>query len=179
MTRATAVHSDLRLFRERAALRQEELAERAGVSRQALSALEAGRAAPSTVVALRLARALGRRVEELFRLDERPAALRARIVPSAEGARSGTLRVALARVGESWVAHPLDAEPADGAAVAADGIVVPVQLPGSSAPSPTAGEAGEPSRVFRPRALVRRGSATPPRSLRARPRSGQIGRAHV
>ena len=114
------LHSDLRLFRERAGLRQEELATRAGISRQALSALEGGRAAPSTTVALRLARALGRRVEELFRLDERPEAIRARLA----GAAAEGGRVALAAVGEGWVAHPLAAEPADGAATAADGIVV-------------------------------------------------------
>jgi molybdate-binding protein/transcriptional regulator with XRE-family HTH domain len=52
---------------------QEELAARAGVSRAEVSAVETGRSVPSTAVALALARALGRSVEELFRLAD-PAA---------------------------------------------------------------------------------------------------------
>jgi len=56
----------LRRAREASGLTQSDLAERAGVSRQLVSAVEAGRNTPSVDGALRLARALGASVEELF-----------------------------------------------------------------------------------------------------------------
>lgn len=84
------------------------LAERAGISRQALTAIEAGRSVPSTAVALQLARVLGCRVEDLFTLPGTTLA----------GVRAPAgSRVILGRVNERWVAHPLDprgTEPADG-----------------------------------------------------------------
>ncbi|MCL6595752.1 MAG: helix-turn-helix domain-containing protein [Firmicutes bacterium] len=56
----------LRRRRQDLGLAQEALARAAGLSRQALSALEAGRALPSLPTALALARALGTTVEALF-----------------------------------------------------------------------------------------------------------------
>ena len=50
-------------------LTQEQLAERAGVSRQTIITIEGGRYDPSLPLALRLARLLGQRVEDLF-IDE-------------------------------------------------------------------------------------------------------------
>ncbi|WP_202213415.1 substrate-binding domain-containing protein [Methylacidimicrobium sp. AP8] len=47
-------------------LSQKEVASRVGITRQALHAIETGRYIPNTLVAIRLARALGSRVEELF-----------------------------------------------------------------------------------------------------------------
>lgn len=58
--------TNLRAARERAALSQADLAERAGISRQMVSAIEAGRNVPAVDAALRIADALGRSVEELF-----------------------------------------------------------------------------------------------------------------
>ncbi len=46
------------------------LAERAGITRQAIYAIEAGTYVPNTAVALRLARALETSVEDLFALEE-------------------------------------------------------------------------------------------------------------
>src|SRR5687767_15254554 len=64
----------LRAARIQAGLSQGDLAAQAGVTRQAISAIEAGKTVPTMGVALRLARALGRRVDELFRLiDELPS----------------------------------------------------------------------------------------------------------
>ena len=79
----------------------------AGVSRQAVSAVESGHSDPSLRVALGLARALGMGVEELFGPGE-PAApvLAASIVPL----RAGTNRVALAPVGDRFVALPLSGD---------------------------------------------------------------------
>ena len=56
----------LRAARERAALTQAELAERAGVSRQLVTSAEAGRHAPAVDAALRIAHVLGEPVEALF-----------------------------------------------------------------------------------------------------------------
>ena len=49
---------------------QQELAERAGVSRQTIIAIEAGRYNPSVALALRLAKALLSHVEDIFSLRE-------------------------------------------------------------------------------------------------------------
>lgn len=56
--------------RARCDLTQEDLAARVGVRRQTILAIEKGHYVPSTVLALRIARALGMRVDELFALDD-------------------------------------------------------------------------------------------------------------
>ena len=56
----------LRLARQARGLSQQQLAGVAGVTRQAVSAVESGHSDPSLRVALGLARALGMTVEELF-----------------------------------------------------------------------------------------------------------------
>jgi putative transcriptional regulator len=50
-------------------LTQAALAEMVGVSRKTINTVENGVFVPSTVLALKLARALGKRVEDLFSLD--------------------------------------------------------------------------------------------------------------
>ena len=49
-------------------LTQQELSERAEVSRKSINAIENGIYVPSTVLALKIARTLNCRVEDLFRL---------------------------------------------------------------------------------------------------------------
>ncbi len=56
--------------RARLGLTQAELADRVGVSRKTINTVENGVFVPSTVLALKLAAALGRSVEQLFRVDE-------------------------------------------------------------------------------------------------------------
>jgi putative transcriptional regulator len=51
-------------------LTQEQLAQRLGVSRQTIHAIEANKYVPSTVLALKLARLFNKQVGEIFRLDE-------------------------------------------------------------------------------------------------------------
>ncbi len=58
----------LRELRRRAGLTQQSLAERVGVTRQTIIAIERGGYTPSVLLALRLSRVLGATVDELFRL---------------------------------------------------------------------------------------------------------------
>jgi putative transcriptional regulator len=55
-----------RLRFEQGEMTQEELARRAGVTRQTIIALEAGRYSPSLLLAFRIARALHAPVERVF-----------------------------------------------------------------------------------------------------------------
>ncbi len=88
-------------------LTQTELARRAGISRQALGAIESGAYHPSVAIALRLARELGASVESLFgEIDDETSTIidagwfdDERLHPAL-----GQSRVALARVGGKVVA---------------------------------------------------------------------------
>jgi len=62
--------SRLKEVRTAAGLTQADLAERAGVSRKTVNTVENGVFIPSTILALGLARALGKTVEELFWLKD-------------------------------------------------------------------------------------------------------------
>ena len=59
----------LRVARTERDLSQGELARSVGVSRQTISSIETGQYCPSTLLAFRLARVLGVRVDELFCLE--------------------------------------------------------------------------------------------------------------
>ncbi|MFG0274306.1 MAG: helix-turn-helix transcriptional regulator [Phycisphaerales bacterium] len=48
---------------------QQDLADRIGVSRQTLNAIEGGKYAPSLEVAFRIARVFGKALEEVFQYD--------------------------------------------------------------------------------------------------------------
>ncbi|MGO2660273.1 helix-turn-helix transcriptional regulator [Mycetocola reblochoni] len=60
----------LKELRQEHALSQGALAERLGVSRQTVNALETGRYDPSLPLAFRIARLFDRRIEEIFEPDE-------------------------------------------------------------------------------------------------------------
>jgi putative molybdopterin biosynthesis protein len=94
----------LRSARQARGFSQYQLARMAGVSRQAVSAVEAGLSDPSLRVALTLGRALGLTVEELFgpAMPEPPVPVRALAPLGAEGSR-----VSVAPMGEAFVALPL------------------------------------------------------------------------
>ena len=62
------IENNLALLRQKRGLAAAHLAQMAGVSRQTIYAMEAGTYVPNTAVALKLARALEVRVEELFSL---------------------------------------------------------------------------------------------------------------
>jgi putative molybdopterin biosynthesis protein len=94
----------LRLARQARGYSQQQLAGMAGVSRQAVSAVESGHSDPSLRVGLALARALGVTVEELFGPGNVPSAVAAQAVAplGPEGSR-----VTLAPIGGSFTALPL------------------------------------------------------------------------
>jgi putative molybdopterin biosynthesis protein len=96
----------LRLARLSSGLSQEQLAAKANVSRQAVAGIEAGRFDPSLRVALDLARALGRSVEELFAALPAEAPRTAVLLEAPLGLLAGQ-RVELAQVGNVEVALPL------------------------------------------------------------------------
>jgi len=96
----------LRFARQARGFSQQQLAGMAGVSRQAVSAVESGQSDPSLRVALSLAQALGMTVDELFGAESTVQAVQARLVgdPGPVGAR-----VTLAPIGDSLIALPLSA----------------------------------------------------------------------
>lgn len=110
MKQEGGLQNQLKAIRTRLGLGQQELARIAGIARQTVGGIEAGLYAPSAAVALRLAKALGCRVEDLFWLEEDLPAVDA--VPATALPADTPLRLALAKVGDQWVAHPLHGEAA-------------------------------------------------------------------
>lgn len=65
------IHNEVRRHRFLSGeMTQEQLARRVGVSRQTIIAIEKGSYNPSVALALRIARAFGVRVEDVFRLED-------------------------------------------------------------------------------------------------------------
>lgn len=60
----------LKVARAEMDITQGELAERIGVTRQAVNSIELGKYVPSTVLALKMAKLFGKTVEELFMLEQ-------------------------------------------------------------------------------------------------------------
>ncbi|MEH1924967.1 substrate-binding domain-containing protein [Nostoc sp.] len=97
--------NNLKSIRTRLGMSQQELANIAGVTRQSIGGVELGQYAPSVAMSLRLAKALGCQVEDLFWFEEdlpEVEAILAGSVPKQEQSR-----VSLARVGNQWIAYPL------------------------------------------------------------------------
>ena len=122
-----AAGTRLRLARQARGLSQQQLAGMGAVTRQAVSAVESGHSDPSLRVALALSRALGLTVEELFGPgDPADPVLAQPVAPVGEGTR-----VALATVGDTFVALPLSADTLARAGVRpAGGLVVGQELHG-------------------------------------------------
>ena len=60
----------IRVERAIANITQAELAEKIGVSRQTINAIESNKYVPSTVLALKIARLFGKKAEEIFQLED-------------------------------------------------------------------------------------------------------------
>lgn len=68
---STALQNRIRRLRfDHNEMTQQELADKAGVTRQTIIALEANRYVPSLVLAFRIARAFGVAVDDVFQLEE-------------------------------------------------------------------------------------------------------------
>ena len=62
--------NNLRVERARVRMTQQELADKTGVTRQTIVAIEQGKFNPSTVLALKMARVFGVTIEALFELED-------------------------------------------------------------------------------------------------------------
>ena len=69
MTQTTITNSIRRLRFERNEMTQQDLAERVGVTRQTINAIELGKYSPSLEVAFRIAVVFGVRLEDVFFYD--------------------------------------------------------------------------------------------------------------
>ena len=115
--------ANLRLARQARGFSQQQLASMAGVSRQAVSAVESGHSDPSLRVALAIAQALGLSVEELFGPGQPAAPV---LATSVAPVTAPSLRVVLASVGERFVALPLRGDTGVGLGfLPAGGLTVP------------------------------------------------------
>jgi len=61
----------IKVARAEVNITQGELAEKIGVTRQAVNSIELGKYVPSTILALKMAQYFGKTVEELFILEDR------------------------------------------------------------------------------------------------------------
>lgn len=66
---AETLRTTMKLQRMLRGLTQAALADLSGITRKSINAIEAGNMVPSTILALKLARALGVTVEELFSIE--------------------------------------------------------------------------------------------------------------
>jgi putative molybdopterin biosynthesis protein len=123
------LETGLRRARLKSGLKQSELADRAGISRQTLSVLESGRGQPSTSVALHLARVLGCRVEELFWLRDEAGELTAELAQGTDLRSPKAERAVVGSVAGRWVAHPLSREDPLALTTCADALLVRARRP--------------------------------------------------
>ncbi len=70
MDKSSVTNHIRRLRFERGEMTQQTLADRAGVTRQTILAVEAAKYSPSLELAFKIARALGRSLEEVFQYPE-------------------------------------------------------------------------------------------------------------
>ena len=107
------IQTKLTTIRKTRGLGAAELAQRIGVTRQTIYAIEAGTYVPNTEVALKLARELEVTVEELFSLpgdrEDVSSAITAEYLGQTAPATGQAVRVS--RIGNKWIGVPVDARP--------------------------------------------------------------------
>lgn len=62
--------NNIRVERAIKRMTQQKLAEKTGVTRQTINAIEAGKYVPSTVLSLKISAVFGKKLEEVFQLEE-------------------------------------------------------------------------------------------------------------
>lgn len=113
--------------RQAKALSRADLAARAGITRQAVHAIETDQYLPTTAVALRLAAVLNCRVEDIFRLIPQGEIVEGELSAAVKVpmALQESVRVKVVRVGSRYIVRPVvDLGEALNYAVPADGLVV-------------------------------------------------------
>jgi putative molybdopterin biosynthesis protein len=125
------IRSRLQEIRNARGLAAAELAQRVGVSRQTIYAIEDGSFVPNTAVSLRLARALDVTVEQIFSIDEETSKPVSATLLAGDQANNGQL-VRLCRIGERLVAVPASfiptyLPPSDGIVESKSGLTVSVK----------------------------------------------------
>ncbi|HEX7479575.1 MAG TPA: helix-turn-helix transcriptional regulator [Polyangiales bacterium] len=117
------LRNHVRSLRETHGLSQVALAQASGISRQTLSAIEAGRSEPSASIALRIASVLGCRFEDAFFSEERNL-LEAELdeLPTSHD-HAADQRLVLANLHGRWVGYELSGHGPSEALCAADGVV--------------------------------------------------------
>jgi molybdate-binding protein/DNA-binding XRE family transcriptional regulator len=127
---AERYQSRLKILRAARGYSQAELGDDVGLTRQAIYMIEAGRYLPNATTALRLAKALHCKVEDLFLLEEEdPESVEAELL--ADAREAGSSRMKLWKVGNRVWALPLSAlgEPFHGL-VSADAVLQPAESGG-------------------------------------------------
>ena len=106
---ASNIENRLRQLRTAKGLSQGDLARMAGVTRQAIYAIESNQYLPTTAVALHLSGALDCRVEDLFSLVSTGEVIEGDLIGTRKGgpADLSRMRVKVARVGERIVVRPV------------------------------------------------------------------------
>jgi len=93
-------------IRKKQRLSQSELAEQAGITRQAIYAIEANQYLPNTQISLQLAEVLNCHVEDLFRLQEREEVIEAELIGQVTSHKT-PMRVKLSLIGSRMIARPM------------------------------------------------------------------------
>src|SRR5918996_1211292 len=105
---ASNIENRLRSLRSARGLSQVELATRAGITRQAVYAIEGNQYLPTTAVALRLAGVLDCRVEDLFSLIASGEVVEGEWIGMANRLKpEGRVRVKVAQVGSRFIVRPV------------------------------------------------------------------------
>jgi putative molybdopterin biosynthesis protein len=102
---ASNIENRLKALRTAHGLSQGDLAQMAGLTRQAVYAIEASRYLPTTPVALRLAKSLQCRVEDLFSLISDGEVIEGELIGAAPVA--DRIRVKVAKVGDRTIVRPV------------------------------------------------------------------------
>jgi putative molybdopterin biosynthesis protein len=100
------MENHLRERRQALALSQKQLADLAGITRQAVSALETNQYSPATSVALQLARALRCRVEDLFSLKQTGEIIEGELL-GALPQNEAAVRAQVTQIGDRVLVRPL------------------------------------------------------------------------
>ena len=100
------IENRLREKRQALALSQKQLADLAGITRQAVSALEANQYSPATSVALQLARALRCRIEDLFNIKQGGETIEGELLGNLSQS-SKPVRAQVTQVGHRLLVRPL------------------------------------------------------------------------